>query len=295
MRRAWQLWTDGSNALYRNDFRRAEQLSLEALQAHDCDPNDRHFAYNTLIELYYKQRDKRNDAIEKCIRYCKEDIDHLDEFIRFSLRDCPVIPAIPSIKRLAIIEEKAGRIDEAIKLCEISISKGIEYCETKGGYAARLEKLKRKSRRTRSFLGGATMKDKLLCLVIGLLLGIVVTQWTTSADMRVLPTTARAETVDPTADIVALTGNAALDRSGHVWSIVGAQCWQQCPFWDPPLPVTNIRLWETGQLVANNGDLWSIDSSGQWHNCGPWPGSPVDTGKHSWGSVKGKFNPEEKR
>jgi hypothetical protein len=135
---------DGSNALAAKDYKKAEQLSLAALKANDCNPNDRHFAYNTLIKLYYKQRGERADAIEKCVHYCVEDINRLEEFIEFHLEEFTVLPGIPSINRLLIIEEKGGAIEDAIELCGHAIKLGFQDHDTKGGYPARLEKLKRK-------------------------------------------------------------------------------------------------------------------------------------------------------
>ena len=59
----------------------AEKLLLKALEAEDDNPIDRHFVYNDLIELYYKLRNEREDALEKCINFCKEDIERLTEFL----------------------------------------------------------------------------------------------------------------------------------------------------------------------------------------------------------------------
>lgn len=42
---------------------------LEALDREDGSATSTHFAYNEPIDVYYKQRDDREDAIEKCIQY----------------------------------------------------------------------------------------------------------------------------------------------------------------------------------------------------------------------------------
>jgi len=57
----------GSTAVSNKDYGFAEKVLLKALDV-EGNPKDRHFVYNSLIELYYKQRDDRDDAIENCIK-----------------------------------------------------------------------------------------------------------------------------------------------------------------------------------------------------------------------------------
>lgn len=66
---------------------------LKALETEDRNPTDCHFVYNELIDLFYKQRDDRDDAIDKCIKYCKRDIDTIDEFLDGFLEEYGVFPS----------------------------------------------------------------------------------------------------------------------------------------------------------------------------------------------------------
>ncbi|WP_435158641.1 tetratricopeptide repeat protein [Haladaptatus sp. DFWS20] len=134
----------GSTAVHEKDYEFAEKVLLKALDADGDNPTDRHFVYNSLIELYYKQRDERNDAIEKCIAYCEEDIDTIDAFLDAWEReygDGP--PGIPSFKRLAIILEKQGNYQDALEICEMAIQRGLSD-GTKGGYKGRKQRIQNK-------------------------------------------------------------------------------------------------------------------------------------------------------
>jgi hypothetical protein len=133
------------------------------------------------------------------------------------------------------------------------------------------------------------MKDKLLYLTIGLLIGIVVMQWGVSSRTVLVPS-ARAGLVYPGNDIAAFEDGTVLDRLGQVWRASNDQCWVRDALFDPPVPVSDIREWGYGQFVTNSWELWTVDSSGQWHNCGPWPGQPVPTEQNSWGDIKTKLN-----
>jgi tetratricopeptide (TPR) repeat protein len=138
----------------------AEKFLLKALEADDDNPIDRHFVYNHLIELYYKIRNEREDALEKCVYFCKVDIESLPEFLHDWRILYPPIPDLPeetslpqcrSIERLAISYEKNGKYQEAIDLCKYAIELGLEskwdsynarYAKNKG-YKARMQKLEK--------------------------------------------------------------------------------------------------------------------------------------------------------
>ncbi len=146
------LWGVGGNALRQKDYLVAEAVLLKALEVKDGNPIDRHFAYNYLIELYYKLRDDQPDAIEKCVKYCTEDIASIDAFIHASGQaDCVlgisggnvIIPRIPSFERLAIIYEDRGDLHEAIRICKQAIKLGL-HDSTKGGFEGRLARIERK-------------------------------------------------------------------------------------------------------------------------------------------------------
>jgi len=134
----------GHNALIQKDYAFAETVLLKALQSEDDNVIDRHFVYNSLIDLYYKQRGSRPDAIEKCIEYCLQDIKILKEFIDAWKKEYgDEIPRIPSVERLAIIYEKHGKFEEAIRICEMALKFGI-HDSTKGGFEGRKARLQKK-------------------------------------------------------------------------------------------------------------------------------------------------------
>jgi len=134
----------GHNALAQKDYAFAETILLKALQSRDDNVIDRHFVYNSLIELYYKQRESSPDAIEKCIKYCLEDIGILEEFIgAWKKKYSGDIPRIPSVERLAIIYEKQGKFEEAINICEMALRLGLRD-STKGGFEGRKARLQKK-------------------------------------------------------------------------------------------------------------------------------------------------------
>lgn len=150
-----QLSSTGHDLLLRKRYGEAEKLYLQALKAKDDNPIDRHFIYNGLIKLYYALREKRDDALEKCIYYCQEDITRLPEFIpayRALYPKDSVLPECPSLERFAIICEKHGEIEKAMETCELAINLGINNRHdrfnkihgTKRGYRFRLEKLQKK-------------------------------------------------------------------------------------------------------------------------------------------------------
>jgi len=119
----------------------AEFMFQYALMSPDDNLIDRHFVYNHLIDLLYKQREKRSDAIDLCIKYCIEDIQRIDAFKVAWIKEYEGIqdnlisrgfkkhqdryevklPNIPSFDRLRIVYEKQGRFREAIQVCSRAI------------------------------------------------------------------------------------------------------------------------------------------------------------------------------
>lgn len=147
------LESKGRELLAARQYAEAEVVLLKALDTDD--PITRHFVYSHFIELYYKLRDERTDALEKCIMYCRADIDSLPCFLQAYEATNGVKPHCSSIERLAIIYEKAGEIQKAIDLCRYAINLGLEEMwdsynsryGTNKGYKARIAKLEKKLRR----------------------------------------------------------------------------------------------------------------------------------------------------
>jgi len=148
-------WLQGGHLMAGKNWDKAEKLLLSALEAEDDNPVDRHFVYNHLIDLYYRLRNDREDALEKCVYFCKEDIERLPVFFRRWNREYPFmlnLPQCPSIERLAIIYEKNNEYQKAIDLCCHAIDLGLEitwdsYNERYGtnkGFKARIRRLEKK-------------------------------------------------------------------------------------------------------------------------------------------------------
>jgi len=143
-----ELDHEGHDKFFNKKYGKAEKLFLKALKAKDDNPIDRHFVYNHLIELYYKLRDERKDALEKCFYYCKEDINRLPQFLRsykneYSYIEADVTPRCPSVQQLAIIYEKKEKFQEAVDLCNYAINLGLDD-GTKGGFQGRIKRLENK-------------------------------------------------------------------------------------------------------------------------------------------------------
>ena len=129
----------GSTAASEKDYEFAEMVLLEALDREDGSATSTHFTYNELIDVHYKQRDVHEDAIEKCIQYCKKDIEIADEFVA----EFGEVPRIPSFKRLAIIYERQERYEDAIAVCDRALEIGTTD-GTKGGFEGRKDRLRKK-------------------------------------------------------------------------------------------------------------------------------------------------------
>lgn len=99
-------------------------------------PEKKHDILNELIDVYYKQRMEREDAISKCIAICQKDIELAPHIVQ-KKKD------IASFKRLAIILENEQKYEDAIKISELAMVYGLTD-GTKGGYEGRIEKLKTK-------------------------------------------------------------------------------------------------------------------------------------------------------
>lgn len=129
----------GSTAVSENDYAFAEMVLLSALEFEDGSATSTHFTYTTLIDLYYKQRDNWENAIENCIEYCRKDIAIADEFVG----EFGDVPRIPSFKRLAIIYQKQGNHEAALDICDQALEIGTTD-GTKGGFEGRKDRLRKK-------------------------------------------------------------------------------------------------------------------------------------------------------
>jgi hypothetical protein len=134
------------------------------------------------------------------------------------------------------------------------------------------------------------MKDRLLYLTIGVLIGIVVMQWTMPAGQASIVTA-------PVGDVVAVAYDMVIARDGRLWSL-GPQTIGG-PWFDRgtlPVPVSEARffsyvpgsLW-AARIVDADGNVWLQTGPNSWENYGSPPVSPVPTSPDTWGGVKGKY------
>ena len=126
------------------------------------------------------------------------------------------------------------------------------------------------------------MKDRLFCLIIGLLIGLVVMQW-------IMPLGHASDIVQGSA-ILHIQGGFALDINGQVWLLWNNNgCWQPQPEYDVPIPAEQIKLWILYWFITLNDELWRFDKdSEEWQNCGTWPGT-VPAEQSNWGEIKGEY------
>lgn len=147
-----------------------ESEILKQLKKSNKDPMERHFNLIRIQDFYYKYRDLDSTYIEKCIEYCNEDINSLQQMQRAyyeneidSIRSLSTIYSknevekrasevgyfkgqIPAFKRLAIIYEKRREIESAISICiqAVKYYEGIEMHELVDEFNKRKVKLEGK-------------------------------------------------------------------------------------------------------------------------------------------------------
>jgi len=134
------------------------------------------------------------------------------------------------------------------------------------------------------------MKDKLLYLTIGLLIGIVIMQLGITSKTVVVPV-AQAGYVDHnTNGVVCGLVGYFLDENGMYWRLQSGGWVSYDGYFPLPVPVSQIKIWDVERFITtdNRGYEWE---PGGWVDCGVWPGGqPVPTEKQSWGSIKGNYD-----
>lgn len=115
----------------KKEFSLATEL-LEFATDNTKKSDEKHAYLNELIEVLYKQREN-DEYIEKCKLRCLEDM-HLISNKKVDDKE-PV-----SFKRLAIILESEGNVNEALKVSKDALSLGL-HDGTKTGYEGRIQKL----------------------------------------------------------------------------------------------------------------------------------------------------------
>lgn len=115
---------------------------------------------NKLINVLYFYRKADEENLAKCKALCKKDVSL--NFDKIDVRDCKV----PALKRLIIIEAGEKNYQEAVRLCELAISRNIADKKDEGFEARRdkleqkLERQRRKEERQRKLFEGETLNQK---------------------------------------------------------------------------------------------------------------------------------------
>ena len=122
---------------------------LHNIQDSNTTPIDRHFDYIAIQDYYYKRRDEDPENVDRCIKYCWEDIHHLPEveqqyinekliyledvFKRKRISKSEYLKKykqyktigfdanIPAFERLAIIYEKRNEFSQCIEICDLAL------------------------------------------------------------------------------------------------------------------------------------------------------------------------------
>jgi len=140
-----------------------EKTLLNELSKNKRNPVNRHFTYIQLQNFYYKFRSIDESYLNNCIEFCKLDLNSLSELNEAyiseeinrnkqlasysgkkiqkieieKIKEEGFIGNIPAFKRLAIIYEKLGELENAIEIC----NKAIEYGQSIEEFTKRKEKL----------------------------------------------------------------------------------------------------------------------------------------------------------
>lgn len=128
------------------------------------------------------------------------------------------------------------------------------------------------------------MRERILLVMVGLLLGIVVMQWTMPEG--------RADVVGaPVGNVVSIESNCVLTTDGSFWHLTttGPETvgWERIS--ELPMPVADVRFFGCTRIVDKNGDVWEERNPGDWVNYGQPPTSPVAAEPSTWGKIKAKF------
>lgn len=120
-----------------------EKLIREGNKYINEDLIDAHFFLQAAGECYYKQRETRLDALDLCITYCEQDIALFEQYKVPFIKDLGTLPRLTTFSRLAIIYEKQGRYEDALRICRLACENNLKD-GTKGGFEGRINKIEKK-------------------------------------------------------------------------------------------------------------------------------------------------------
>jgi tetratricopeptide (TPR) repeat protein len=101
---------------------------------------EQHFTYNSLIEFYYKDRNKGQKYLDKALEYCRKQISLSKAAIReFKKQENYFLPSHRGFYQLSVYEEKQKNYKEALDLAQQAQADGWQ-----GDWKNRIERLKKK-------------------------------------------------------------------------------------------------------------------------------------------------------
>jgi hypothetical protein len=120
----------------------AQQIMLKAVEVKDGSVLDDHFLYSEMIPVFYPDRVRDPEALDMVIWACEQQISISDKAAKALRKEFPSAKALPAhrgFEQLAVIREKQGRTEEALRLNRAAIKAGWA-----GSWEKRIERLERK-------------------------------------------------------------------------------------------------------------------------------------------------------
>lgn len=106
---------------------------------------DRHFLLMTIVDETYKLRKEDQEAKDLCAEIAEQ---HIKEFpaIKPALMKSldGILPRVTTFQKYATFLTEQGQYRRAIEVCEVALAHGL-HDGTKGGFEARIEKIKKKA------------------------------------------------------------------------------------------------------------------------------------------------------
>lgn len=119
---------------------------VQALE-YETNPVDRHFLLMNLCKQAYAAR-KRDPAMRDLAR--RVGFQHVEEYpslVKPLRREMGgLLPRVPTFQKLVTLLTEDGKYDEAIAVCEAAITHKLSD-GTKGGFAERIQKIRKKAQR----------------------------------------------------------------------------------------------------------------------------------------------------
>jgi tetratricopeptide (TPR) repeat protein len=112
---------------------------LDKVASLTTDPKMLHKVLSSRIAMTYRRRADDPSALEQTIKLCEQQIRLAPEAKARFLAEGPPLVIHPGYKQLAIIRERQGRFEEAMRLAEAALAEGWQ-----GDWETRIDRLKKK-------------------------------------------------------------------------------------------------------------------------------------------------------